>query len=283
MFRHALLPSKVAAALALFAAAAAGPVESATPVPAEPSVTYADLVDLADRAPVVLRAQVARVAVVEPVRSIGVRPGWMRLYVEARTKTLLSGMPLTGAGLRYLVDVPLDAKGKPPKLGRRDVLLFGRSVPGRPGDLQLVAPDAQLLWGPITEQRLRGVLGELLAPGAPGRINGVREAIYVPGNLAGEGETQMFLDTVSGEPASASVVHTPGVLPRWSVSFSEVVDTTGEPPARETLAWYRLACFLPVRLDDAINVSATPEDRAQADEDYALVRSSLGSCPRERK
>ena len=283
MFRHAPLPSKGAAALALFAAAAAGPAESAAPVPAEPSVTYADLVDLADRAPVVLRAQVARVAVVEPVRSIGLRPGWVRLYVEARTKTLLAGMPLTGAALRYLVDAPLDAKGKPPKLGRGDVLLFGRSVPGRPGDLQLVAPDAQLLWGPVTEQRLRGVLGELLIPGAPGRINGVREAIYVPGNLAGEGETQMFLDTASGEPASASVVHTPGALPRWSVSFSEVVDTSGEPPARETLAWYRLACFLPARLDDTINVSATPEDRAQAEQDYALVRSSLGPCPRERK
>ena len=32
-----------------------------------------------------------------------------------------------------------------------------------------------------------GILAELRAPGAPGRISGVREAIHVPGTLAGEG------------------------------------------------------------------------------------------------
>lgn len=274
---------KASVALALLAAALPSGAESARTPPPEPDVTYADLMDLADRATVVLRAQVAKVAVVEPERSAGLRPGWARLYVESRVKVLLAGPALTGGKLRYLVDVPLDAKGKVPKLGRADVLLFGRTVAGQPGDLQLVAPDAQVRWGPLAEVRLRGVLGELLAPGAPGRINGVREVIHVPGNLAGEGETQMFLDTASGEPASISVVHAPGALPRWSASFSEVVDTTGAPPVRETLAWYRLACFLPRSLGAEVNVSATPEDNARAVQDYALVRSSLGECPRMRK
>ena len=152
---------------------------------------------------------------VEPERAPGLRAGWVRLYVEARTEALLSGPPLTGAALRYLADVPLDGKGKVPKLAKRSVLLFARAVAGRPGELQLVAPDAQVLWGPQAEARLRGVLGELLAPGAPGRVNKVREAIYVPGNLAGEGETQLFLDTADGEPATITVVHKPGDPPRW--------------------------------------------------------------------
>ncbi len=271
--------------IALGAAMAFGavPADSAPRPPVEPVVTYADLADLADHAPLVLRAQVRKVAVVEPARAPGVRAGWVRLYIEARTETLLSGPPLTGAGLRYLVDVPLDAKGKLPKLAKRSVLLFARAVPGRPGELQLVAPDAQLLWGPQAELRLRGVLGELLAAGAPGRINKVREAIYVPGNLAGEGETQMFLDTADGEPATITVVHTPGAPPRWSVAFSELVDSSGVPPARETLLWYRLACFLPGALGEGANVSAGPEDAAQAAADYRFVRSDLGPCPRERR
>lgn len=278
-------PNLVFAAALGLAASAVSPesAHAAPPPPFEPPVTYADVMDLADHAPVVMRAQVRKVAVVEPARSAGLRPGWRRLYVEAQTAALLSGPPQTGAALRYLADVALDAKGKVPKLARRSVLVFARAVPGRPGELQLVAPDAQVLWGPAAEQRLRGILGELLAPGAAPRVNKVREAIYVPGNLAGEGETQLFLDTANGEPAAISVVHTPGEAARWSVSFSEVVDTSGEPPARDTLAWYRLACFLPEALGEGVNVSATDEDRAQAGADYRLVRTALGACPRVRK
>lgn len=249
------------------------------------SLTYADLTDLADRAPSVVRVQIRKVVVVEPARAPGVRPGWVRMYVEARPMALLSGPPLPADSLRYLVDVPLDAKGKPPTLPRitkRGVVLFARTVPDRPGELQLVAPDAQVLWDEALEARLKTILGELLAPGAPGRITGVREAIYVPGNLAGAGETQLFLATADGEPASITVVHQPGKAARWSVSFSEVVDTSGEPPARETLAWYRLACFLPQRLSRGAEVSASSADRAQAWADYRMVLESLGPCPRTR-
>jgi hypothetical protein len=249
------------------------------------AVTYADLADLADRAPTVVRAQIAKAMPIEPARAPGVRPGWVRMYVEARTTALLSGPPLTGDSLRYLVDVPLDSRGKPPKLPRiakRGVILFARTVADRPGELQLIAPDAQLLWDESLEARLKAVLTELLAPGAPGRINAVREAIYVPGNLAGEGETQLFLATPDGEPASISVIHQAGKAARWSVSFSEVVDASGEPPARDTLAWYRLACFLPPELPAGVNVSGTDADRAQAAADYRLVREGLGECPRSR-
>ena len=252
---------------------------------ASASLTYADLVDLADRAPSVVRVQIRKVVPVEAARAPGVRPGWVRMYVEARPMALLAGPPLPAESLRYLVDVPLDSKGKPPKLPRlakRGMIVFARTVADRPGELQLVAPDAQVLWDEALEARLKAILTELLTPGAPGRISGVREAIYVPGTLAGEGETQMFLATADGEPASITVVHQPGKATRWSVSFSEVVDATGEPPARETLAWYRLACFLPTLLPRDAAVSSTDVDRAQARMDYRMVRESLGDCPRSR-
>lgn len=197
-------------------------------------------------------------------------------------EALLSGPPLTADTVSYLADVPLDARGKLPKLTKRSVLLFARTVKDRPGEVQLVAPDAQILWDEATEARVKGVLGELLAPGAPRRIDRVREAIYVPGNLAGEGETQMFLATADGEPASISVLHEPGKPTHWSVSFTEVVDASAVPPARDTLAWYRLACFLPRDLAPGANVSENPGDKAQAAADYRLVLDGLGPCTRTR-
>jgi hypothetical protein len=127
------------------------------------------------------------------------------------------------------------------------------------------------------------VLSELLAPDAPRRVAKVQEAIYVPGNLAGEGETQMFLATSDGEPASITVTHKAGEPRRWSVSFSEVVEASGTPPAHGTLAWYRLACFLPATLAPSANVSASAEDKAQAGADYAFVLAELGPCGRTRQ
>jgi hypothetical protein len=161
--------------------------------------------------------------------------------------------------------------------------LFARSVPGRPGELQLVSPDAMTGWDAATDGKLRTILGELLSGNVPPRVTGVREAIFVPGNLAGEGETQLFLGTRGGEPAAVTVIHSPGERPRWSVSFSEAIDVSGRPPRRETLAWYQLACFLPATLPAAAHVSATASDREQAAEDYGLVRAQLGACPRNRR
>lgn len=290
--------NRLIAGIYLAAWAMAGSTAEATPVrsapitaaptsggPAAAGPTYADLADLADRAPSVVHALIRKVVPVEPARAPGVRAGWVRMYVEAKPLGLLAGPPLPADSLRYLVDVPLDAKGKPPKLPRlakRGVILFARTITERPGELQLVAPDAQILWDGAVEARLKGILAEMLAPGAPGRIIGVREAIFVPGTLAGEGETQLFFDTANGEPASITVTHQPGKATRWSVSFSEVLEAGAEPPARDSLAWYRLACFLPRRLAGGVNVSATSADRTQAAADYQAVLESLGACPRTR-
>lgn len=263
-------------AMALAAAAAPPP-----PLPQGPAVTYADLVDLSDSAPLVLRAQIRRQTVVEPERARGVRPGWVRLYVQAQVDALLFGKTAVGQDQAYLVDVPLDARGKAPKLTRTAVLLFARPVPGRPGELQLITPDAQLPSTPERDAQVRAIIGELLAPGAPARIGRLREAINVAGDLAGESETQLFLTTAKGTPIAINVARNPGEAPRWNVSFSEVVEN-GAKPAMDTLAWYRLACFLPRRLPQGANLSESPAERAQAEADYAYVLDQLGQCRRTR-
>ena len=262
-------------------AAAQAPRAVAPATPVAPGPTYADLADLADRAPLVARVQIRDVVRLKSEQAPGLRPGTARIFVKARTRAVLVGEAL-GESVSYLADVPLTAKGKLPKLEKRDVLIFARAVPGRPGELQLVAPDAQLGWDPTLEARVRAILTELVAPGAPPRVTGVREVSYVPGNLVGEGETQIFLSTQAGDPVSITVLRRPGQAPTWGVAFGEIVDQAARPPARDTLAWYRLACFLPNALSTATILAGDGDARRRAAEDYRYVRGQLGACPRTR-
>ena len=115
------------AALALFATVLAAPVwaDSQPKTPPPPPPSYADLADLADGAPLVIRAQPRKIVAVEPVRAPGVRAGWGRFYIEAKTEALIAGTAPLGGALAYLVDLPLDAKGKPPEIKRRRCMCCG--------------------------------------------------------------------------------------------------------------------------------------------------------------
>ena len=245
--------------------------------PAAP--TYADLADLADHAPLVARVDIRDAVRLKPEQAQGVPGGMARVYVKAKTRTVLLGETI-GESVSYLADVPLDAKGKLPRLKKTTALIFARVAPARPGELQLVSTAGQVAWSQPVEDRVRAILTELVAPDAPPRVTGVREASYVPGNLVGEGETQIFLSTQNGDPVSVSVVHRPGLQPVWGVSFGEIVDQAARAPQRETLAWYRLACFLPAGLTSAAILSGDSEAQRLAGQDYRYVRGQLGACPR---
>ena len=242
--------------------------------------TYADLAALADSAQLVLRAEIRKQAVVEPERAPGLAPGYARLYITARTQALLSGNAAVGEQLNYLADVPLNAEGKVPRLKRLQVLLFANTVPGRPGAVQLVAPTGQMQHSADIEARLRPILTELAQPDSPPQVTGVRDAFSVRGNLAGESETQIFLDTQSGTPASISVLRRPGRVPVWGISWGEIIDSAARPPAPNSIGWYRLACALPAQLPASALYSDDAAARRQAAADYIFVKQSLGPCAR---
>ena len=245
-------------------------------------LTYADIVDLSDGTPLVLHAEIRDQATVERERSPGLAPGHVRLYIEARTRSLISGTAPVGEALRYLVDVPLDAKGKPPRLKKREVILFARPVPGRSQQIQLVDPRAQFTYSEALETRLRPVLSALVQPDAPPRVTGIRDALAVEGTLVGESETQLFLDTENDGPVSVTIVRRPGQEPRWGVSWSEIVDQSARAPQPGTLEWYRLACALPDSLPSNANLTRDPAAQSLAAQDYDLVRNALGPCERNR-
>ncbi len=265
---------------AAFALALALATPSAAQDTIAPQLTYADLVALSDGSPLVLRAQIRDQAVLEPERAPGLAPGHARLYIEARTLSLISGNVPVGEALRYLVDVPLNAKGKVPKLKKQEVLLFARPVQGRPGEIQLIGSEGQLAYSPELEARLRPVLASLVAADAPPVVTRVSDVLAVEGTLVGESETQLFLDTRNDGPVSITVVRRPNQQPRWGVSWTEIVDQSARAPEADTLAWYRLACTLPAELPAAANLSRDSRARALAARDYAFVIDQLGPCTR---
>jgi hypothetical protein len=241
---------------------------------------YSAVVDRMLGAPILLDATIARATRLKGADIAGLAPGQARFYVEADAGALIRGPVGLPARVAYLADVPLDARGRAPKLKKARVLLFARPVPGQPGAIRLTAPDAQQPWTPAYDALVRRIARELVAPDAAPAIVRVGNAFHVPGALPGEGETQIFLIAQDSRPVSLSVLRRPGEQPRWAVALSEIVDDSARPPERDTLLWYRLACGLPPEMPEESVAQLSAADAAKAREDYGFVLQSLGACAR---
>ncbi len=263
------------------AAALAAPAESQAP--ASPAPTYADLADLALAAPVAAQVRVADAVAVKPDRAPGLKPGHTRYFIEADLVSLIRSPQTLPTRLAWLVDLPQDGKGKAAKPRKGgEYLLLAAPVAGRPGELRLVAPDAQI---PATAERaatLRSIVREASSASPPPRIAGIGRAFHVPGAIRGESETQIFLLTAGGTPGSLPVLRRPGQTALWAVALSEIVDEAAEPPAPGTLLWYRLACGLPRSLPRQ-SLAEAGEHGAAIEADYRLVLDRLGPCVRNRR
>jgi hypothetical protein len=255
--------------------APAGPAPAGT-IPA--GLTYADYADLVVASPLIVDATIRSASRIKGAEAVGVAPNAARFYVEADVGTLVRGTGAIPARVGWLVDVPLDARGRAPSLKKQRVLAFARPVASRPDQIQLVARDAQRAWSPTTDALTRRIATDAARADAPPVVTGVKSAFFVPGTLPGEGETQLFLTTQDNRPAAVSVLRRPGEQPRWSVALSEVIDENATAPARDTLLWYRLACFLPATLPANATAALSEDEAVHAREDYAFVIAQLGAC-----
>jgi len=142
---------KLAFALALAAAPNAAPAQQIPPNPADlvvnspPYPYYADLV-LAS--PMIVDATIRSSTRLKGPDAAGVAPGNARLYVEADVLALIRGTAALPPRIAYVLDVPVDSRGRLPKLRKLRVILFARPVPGNAALIQLVRPDAQRDWTP---------------------------------------------------------------------------------------------------------------------------------------
>jgi hypothetical protein len=245
--------------------------------------TYADLADLAVGAPIVAHVRIAGAQALKGEQAGSVRSGMARLYVEADIVSLIRAAQGLPSRIRYVVDLPRDPKGKAPKLRKgSQFILFGLPVAGRPGEIQLAAPDAQLPYDPARAERVRAILREATQPDAAPRITGIGRAFHVPGAIPGESETQFFLLTAANQPVSLTVLRRPGETPQWAAALSEIVDDAAAAPKRDTLLWYRLACTLPQALPARSLAEADAAGAAAIRADYRFVLDQLGPCVRTR-
>lgn len=244
------------------------------------SLAYSDVADLAAASPLVIKASVRKVSKVSIPSNDAGSPPREYLLVRARVNALIRGDQGVPPEVRFLAFPPDEADPltfNPRKV--KSILVFAR--PGtQPGEVRLVSRHAMRPATPDLEATARTIVTELLKPDAPPAIIAVGDAFHVPGTVAGEGETQIFLKTATGTPVSLSIVHRPGEPPRWGVALGEIVDETAVPPERNTLLWYRLACGLPDRLPPSATQTLPLADMEAAQRDYRLVLESLGRCGR---
>lgn len=242
--------------------------------------SYADLADLAFSAQVVTGVTVVKAERLKGELAPGLSAGNARFLIQAETGMLLRGADGLPGSVSYIVDLPLDAKGKAPKLKKARFILFANRVPQRPLELRLTSPYSQLDWTQSSESTLRTLLTEASAPSSPPFVTGIGNAFHVPGAIPGESESQIFLTTPDSRPISLSILRRPGEQPQWAVALGEMVDDSARAPARNSLLWYRLACFLPPRLPGRAIAALSASDAEAVRQDYQYVIAQLGPCGR---
>lgn len=272
---------KAALAAAVLLLLGNGQTPDSQPIPLATGPTYADLADLALPAPIAAHVRIARVERLSAEEAPTAPAGHRRFLVDADIVALIRGPGGLPARIRYLIDLPNDARGRPADLRRRsEWLIFASRSTIRPEELRLASPDSQLPFTAEAAEQVRAMLREAAEANAAPRITGIGRAFHVPGSLPGESETQFFLQTATNRPISISVLRRPNQQPRWAVSLSEIVDDAAPSPARNTLLWYRLACSLPRQIPRQSLSEASAAEARAIEADYRLVMDGLGDCPR---
>ncbi len=243
---------------------------------------YSDIADLVVIAPMIVDAKINKVTKISAQQAAGVPQNRQRLLVEADVIALIRGQNGVTAKVRFIIDVAKDTRGKIPKLKKQRVFIMADTVKGRPGQLQLVRPDALVKYSVENDNMVRAITREAVLLDAPQKISAIASAFHSAGTVIGEGETQIFLTTDNRQPVSITVVSRPGMPKQWSVSTSELIEETTQTPRRFTLLWYRLACGLPKALPAELVQSGDGENAARAQADYKFVADALGPCGRKR-
>lgn len=246
----------------------------------QPFRSYSDIADMTISAPVILQATIRRTQRLKGEQAVGTPPGMARLLVNAAVNRLIVGQGGVPGEISYLVDVPLDSRGRPPKLKKSQFLLFLKPAAVRSDQFSLVSKHAQMPWSEAGAATTVSIVKEAQGNLGSLQITGIGNAFHVPGSIPGEAETQIFLTTADQRPVSLSVLRRPGEAMRWFVSLGEIVADSDAPAGKDTLLWYKLACFLPASLPGEVLDRLDGSQRDAVIADYRFVLASLGACGR---
>jgi hypothetical protein len=255
--------------------AAIAPAAAQAPAPPTASgdrlAGFADAAELALAAPLIVRGTITRASALSGKAAPDVAVGRARMMVTIAVSNVLVAPGTTGATLHYLWDAPLDSRGRPPQAKGLDVLAF-LAPPSADGSTRLVSRRAQQPWDSALAETVRAVVADQRSGKVP-NIRGVSNGFRADGTVPGESESQFFLTTADGKPATLVVQNRPGEVRRVLIARGDIIDESAERVRPATLLWYRLACFLPARLPAA----AGGGEPALA-KDWRDALASLGPC-----
>ena len=135
-------------------------------------LAYADLADLILSAPVIATVTIRSATRIKGAEAADVAPGHVRFYVESDVNALVRGREGLPPRIGYIVDSPLDWRGKPPRLKKERMIIYARPVAGSMDQVQLAGPRGQQPWSQALEDRTRSVAAEIVAANAPPQITG---------------------------------------------------------------------------------------------------------------
>lgn len=248
--------------------------------PAAAPLAWTDIADLVLASPAILQVRVARASRLDRRAAPDVPAGEMRLLVEADLVAVHKAPAEVVGRARWLWQGPA-ARGRLPIARGDELVLFATpaTAPGGPGaalgpDWRLLNAAGQQRWSEALEASIRAILAEAQAPEAVQAITAVASGFHAAGTIAGESESQFFLETDKGRPIALVVLRRPGAAPKVAVAVGDLIDESAQPVRPQTLLWRALACTAPARLPAAL-----AGDRGLAD-DWAEVRRQLGPCGR---
>ncbi|MBV7257102.1 hypothetical protein KCG44_09945 [Pacificimonas sp. WHA3] len=239
-----------------------------------------DLIDMTLESDTILSATITKTRSIPREKSPGLAPGFHRMLVHADVTTLITARGGVPAQIKYLVDVPAADNGRAPRMKNMRALLFlGQEQ--SPGEFALAHRYGQQPWSAAREQNVRTFASELAEPAQRAlRPREIISAFHVEGSIPGESESQIFMQTASGDPMSLIVLNRPGERPRYTVATGDIIDTSMEPPSDGSIVALMLACDLPTALPGDILAEQVPSVAAALTRDYGFVRSKLGACER---
>jgi hypothetical protein len=176
-------------------------IPSSLAVQAE-DAAYADIADLVTVSPLIIDVTIRNLQKIAPEQAATVPVDRQRMLVEADVAALIRGQGGITPRVRFLLDVPKDAKGRIPKLKKQRFFLLGSTVNGKPGEIRLSRPNALVQYSAANDALVRSITKEAVMIDAPPKIAGVISAFYSAGTVLGEGETQIFLRTAKEQPLS---------------------------------------------------------------------------------
>lgn len=240
--------------------------------------SYDALTNIALESPLVADIIVKKVNSLPASQSVGVPANKKRILIIAELQSLIRARKGLNSEIKFLFDAPLDSRGKIPKLKKLRFLAFGSNVKNNADFIKLTHIASMIPYTQNANNALRTIIKDIIAEDAPQKITSISSAFHSPGTIIGEGETQIFLNTETGQPIAISVISKQNQRPKWSASTSEVIDINATEPARNSLLGHRLACGLPNMIDNDKIEAASSKDRRKAATDYDYVRSSIGRC-----